>query len=170
MKTALLAAALLFSCTFSGAAQSRAKISDTTIDGKTRQEILQVEKKLAEAIEAHDDVQLGSMLADYFADALNESETATNKAGAIGSCKAGTLHSYRFGDSARLSRSGEMVTIEGVAQASEDTSTDNQSEERLFRVRRIWTQKEGHWLLVAQMRQPLEQEGAEEGKRPHLID
>ncbi len=137
---------------------SHAESSEKPVDAKTKKEILAREEKLAEAIEAHDAAALGPMLAEYYADAFGDDEEAISKAEALKSCQAGTLPSYRFVRPPQLSRSGEMVIVQGTAKVSPDPRNDVGPGEELVRVRRLWTQKNGQWLLVAQMRQSVDDE------------
>jgi Domain of unknown function (DUF4440) len=136
----------------------QAQMPAKAVDPKTKEEILAREKKLADAIEAHDAAALGPMLADYYADAFGDDEEAISKAEAVKNCRAGTLPSYRFVRPPQLSRNAEMIIVEGMARVSPDPATDLGPSDELVRVRRLWTQKNGQWLLVAQMRQNVDEE------------
>lgn len=165
MKLPSFATVLLLMCAaLSSVAQPQEKKPEKIVDPKTKKEISKMEKALAEAIEAHDTDVLDSLLADYFADAYAESESGLSKAGAIKACKAGTLPSYRFVRSPQLSQSGEVVHVEGIAKERLASSNDNKPKDQFVRVRRVWTQKEGHWLLVAQVRENVEEDDAPSDK------
>ncbi|MDQ6623888.1 MAG: nuclear transport factor 2 family protein [Verrucomicrobiota bacterium] len=162
MRTPLFASALLFACACSGFAEQPSKASpNPVLDSKAKKEIVAAEKALAGAIEKRNAAALASILADYFADAEGEGERATNKAAMLQSCDLGSLSSYRFGNSPRYSQSGEMVIVQGIAQASKAANVDSPPAERTFRVRRLWTQKDGRWVLVVQERRSLDEDRAD---------
>jgi hypothetical protein len=143
------------------------KEADATklVDAKTVKEIRAMEDQLRVAIEKCDEVLLGKLLADYFADSVEGSEKATSKAGTIARCKAGKLYFLALGDDKELSRSADVVTVQGVAPAAEvKTKADDVETPRAFRVRRLWAKKNGKWLLIVQERSPIEEKDREKSR------
>lgn len=139
--------------------------STKPVDAKTQKEIRAMEDQLRVAIEKCDEGVLGQLLADYFADSIEGSEKATNKAGTIARCKAGKLFFLALGDEKELSRSAEIVTIRGVAAAIENKMrTDDVERPKAFRVRRLWAKKSGKWLLILQERAPIEENEREKSR------
>ena len=135
------------------------------VDAKTQKEIRAMEEQLRIAIEKCDEVVLGQLLADYFADSVEGNEKATSKAGTIARCKAGKLYFLALGDDKELSRSADVVTVRGVAPAIESkTKADDVERPKAFRVRRLWTKKSGKWLLIVQERSPIEDDEREKSR------
>jgi hypothetical protein len=157
--TFILSAGLLFSLASVTYSEEAAK-SEGGVDEKTTKAVLEMEKQLALAIEKRDVTLLDKLLADYYADAYSGSEKALTKRHAMARCQAGTLLYYAFDQKPELSRSAEMVTIEGVSKVSPPSANDAHKEP-LLHVKRLWANKDGRWLLVVQRRGPAEGEQRE---------
>ncbi len=123
----------------------------TEIDATTRKELEEMEGRFGRAIEQHDSAALSDMLTEYYADSHRDAKMAVSKSGAIAGAKAGTLFFYRIEKDARFTVSAGMYTVEGEAKAKPRLVSDQEAEVKWVQVRRLWTKKDGHWLLVAQI-------------------
>lgn len=126
------------------------------IDKKVRREILKMEANFGRAIERQDAASLNRLLADYYADG-NEGERAMAKKATLAHCKAGTLPYYRIQAERKFNARSGIIEVEGISRRKQTLVTDNDSPE-LIRVRRMWTKKEGNWLLIAQTIRPVERD------------
>jgi hypothetical protein len=161
--TLVLSAGLSFAVATIARSEEATK-PESGVDEKTRKEVLEIEKQLGVAITKGDVTLLDKLLADYYADSYEGGEGAVSKKGTMARCRAGTLPYYALNEKPELSRSAEMVTIEAVSKASATSSNDT-PKESVLRVKRVWTKKDGRWLLVAQKRGPAEDEEREKGEK-----
>ncbi|HUS12517.1 MAG TPA: hypothetical protein VMZ30_18760 [Pyrinomonadaceae bacterium] len=115
-----------------------------------------MEANFGRAIERQDAASLNRLLADYYADG-NEGERAMAKKATLAHCKAGTLPYYRIQAERKFNARSGIIEVEGISRRKQTLVTDNDSPE-LIRVRRMWTKKEGNWLLIAQTIRPVERD------------
>jgi hypothetical protein len=142
-------------------APSQDKTATPEVDAKSTAELLQMESRFGLAVQKRDTAALAEILAEYYADAYDGSESAISKRSAIARTKAGILFFYRIEKEQQISRSLEIVTIQGLARDKPIQVSDQEPEEKWIRVRRLWTKKDGRWLLIAQMLHPIEEDGPE---------
>ncbi len=119
-----------------------------TVDAATRKELLEAEARLAAAIEKRDVAVLDELLAEYYADSRNRAKRAYNKRGTLARCRDGQLPAYPLEPGAQLTRSGDVITIEGRAKR---TGVELSDAGEVVAVRHLWTKKDGRWLLIAQV-------------------
>jgi len=150
-KWSVMALGLLASIGMLLPSESPAADGVTELDPKSRKELEEMESLFGQAIEHHDSAALSDMLAEYYADSYRDRTTAVNKRGTIARASAGTLSFYRIEKDARFTVSAGMYTIEGEAKAKPRLISDQEPEVKWVQVRRLWTKKDGHWLLVAQI-------------------
>ena len=122
---------------------------------KIEREILRSERQLGSAITKKDVVSLERLLADYFAASYAGGEKATGKVAALELCRAGMLPYYQILAERKLEARAELVQVEGVTRSSLHLGIDR-DDKRVFRVKRLWTKKDGRWLLVSQTLAPVE--------------
>jgi len=132
------------------------------VDAKTREELQAAEKRFGIAIEKRDTAALSEILADYYADSYGDEERAVPKRGVIARAKAGTLFFYRIETDLRFSVSAQTYTVEGKAVPPPPPfSPDGAGVANWVRVRRMWTKKDGSWILIMQN---IRESDADEGK------
>lgn len=119
------------------------------IDKKVQRQILKLEADFGRAIERRDAASLDRLLADYYADGNEGSESATAKEATLARCKAGTLPYYRIHEERKFIVRPDIIEIQGTSRREQKLVTDNDAEQ-LIRVRRMWTKKDGNWLLIGQ--------------------
>jgi hypothetical protein len=121
------------------------------VDRKTREEIAEMEKQLGLAIEKRDAPALEKILADHYFDAFSD-ENALSRANTIARCKAGVHRFLAIEKELKVSSNVEGFTVEGLARFSPAQVDDRTPEEQWISVRRLWTKKDGRWLLMSQVR------------------
>lgn len=131
------------------ALSSASQESKTSSNKKLEREILKAESLLGKVIAKRDVRELNKILTDYYADSYEGSERATTKKTALDRCRDGTLDFYRINSERTISRSADIVTVEGVARSERKSESEPESESEV-RVKRLWTKKIGRWQLVAQ--------------------
>jgi hypothetical protein len=136
------------------------------IDKKAQRQILKMEADFGRAIERRDAASLDRLLADYYADGNEGSESATAKEATLAHCKAGTLPYYRIYAERKFIVRSDIIEIQGTSRTEQKLITDNNAEQ-LIRVRRLWTKKNGNWLLIAQTIGPVERESENKSQTPH---
>jgi hypothetical protein len=132
-------------------------IQKTSAEKKLEREILKAEASLGNAIARRDATALAKLLTDYYADALEGSERATNKKAILVRCKNGQLRYYRIKERRTITSSVDIVTVEGIAENAEHMKGKTEKEEEVH-VKRLWTKKDGRWQLVGQTIGPAEEE------------
>ena len=132
-------------------------IQKTSAEKKLDRDILKAEASLGNAIAKRDATALAKLLTDYYADAFEGSERATNKKATLARCKNGELQFYRIKEHRTVSSSVDIVTVEGVAENPERKKGKTEKEEEVH-VKRLWTKKAGRWQLVGQTIGPAEEE------------
>jgi hypothetical protein len=120
------------------------------VDPKMRKELDTAEKRFGEAIQKRDTAALAEMLADYYADSIDDAKSAVTKPGTLARAKAGTLAFYRIEREMRLRVSAETYDLEGEAKAPSSVASDEPPAAKWVHVRRVWIKKEGRWLLIMQ--------------------
>jgi hypothetical protein len=149
-------------CPATGPAKEKPSNAEAKVDPKIVREILKMERQFDEAIKARDAGTLDRLLADYYADSREGSDTAVSKKGTLARSKAGLLISYPIERQQRVTQSRDSVTVEGLSRNPPDQVTDTEQEEQWLHIRRLWTKKEGRWLLVFQTRKDVEEEKSKE--------
>jgi hypothetical protein len=153
MKTFAIGSMLLLVVSIATFAQDKSSALRThkvRIDKKVQREILKIEADLGRAIETRDAALLDRLLADYYSDAIEGSEKANAKQAVLARCVAGTLPFYKIDAERKFAVRSEIIEVEGVSRAKTKFVTDKDAE-GLTRVRRMWTRKDGKWLLIAQI-------------------
>ena len=131
--------------------------SQARVDKKAEREIRKAEEQFGQAIRKRDAAALDRMLAEYYSDAFEGSERAVSKSGTLARCKAGTLSYYKIEAERKLTARVELIQVEGVAKMKQQNGRDNEAETEI-RVKRLWTKKDGRWVLVAQTIEPIDSE------------
>ena len=111
-----------------------------------------MENQLSVAMEARDIAKLEKLLADDYFDGQEGVKKALNKAGTIARSKAGLHNFLVIEKEQKLSRESDIVTVEGLARFRPSRVDDTKPAEQWIRVRRLWTKKDGQWLLTGQLR------------------
>ena len=136
------------------------------VDPKMRRELEMAEERLGQAIEKRDPAALTELLADYFSAALGDDEKAATKGRTIARAKAGTLVFYRIERDVRLRVSADHYDLEGEAKSPPRKISDRPEEPKWVHVRRVWTRKDGRWLLVLQhVGEPEDEKEKETGRK-----
>ena len=135
-------------------AMANAPLQNTSAQKKLEREILKAEASLGNAIAKRDATGLAKLLTDYYADAFEGGERATNKKATLARCKNGDLRFYRIKEHRTISSSVDIVTVAGVAENPEH----KKGEDEEVHVKRLWTKKDGRWQLVGQTIGPAEEE------------
>jgi hypothetical protein len=139
---------------------------DTKIDARTEAELLQAEDRFINAIRNQDAKALEELLHPYYADSINGSERATNKRGTLARLAAGRLPAYRVEKERKLTRSGDLFTVEGLGNDIAHEPTEEHRTEQWAEVRRIWSREGTRWVATAQIITPLKENEAPERLAP----
>lgn len=131
------------------------------IDPNTLKELKAAEQRFGQAIEKRDTAALSEMLADYYADSIGDEDRAVPKRAVIARAKEGTLMFYRVERDPHFSTSAATYTVEGEAKSFDRLVTDQPAKFKWVRVRRMWTKKDGRWLLILQNIRDVEEEKSE---------
>lgn len=134
----------------------------TPVDPKIAKEVLAMEEKFILALEKRDAGALEKILADDFVDGYEGSNRALSKQGAISITKGEGLSIYRIEKDQHLSRSGANILVEGLVKENRALVTDLETEVHWGHVQRVWTQKEGRWQLLGQVRPAREEQESKE--------
>ena len=128
---------------------------------KIAREILKMESQLKQALAKCNTVLLDRLLADYYADSSEGSERAVGKKSTIERCRDDSVHYYSIDEDLKLTVRADIVFVEGISKVRRNSGTqtdvgletdagrDNNEREEV-RVKRLWTKKDGRWLLIAQ--------------------
>ena len=138
-------------------AMARPPIQKTSVQKKLEREILKAEAALGNAIAKRDATALAKLLTDYYADAFEGSERATNKKATLVRCKNGELPFYGITEHRTTSSSVDIVTVEGIGENPEHKKGKAEKEEEVH-VKRLWTKKDGSWQLVGQTIGPADED------------
>jgi len=136
---------------------ARSPMQKTSAEKKLEREILKAEASLGKAIARRDATALAKLLTDYYADAFEGSERATNKKTILARCKNGELLFYGITEHRTISSSVDIVTIEGIGENPRHKKGGAEKQEEVH-VKRLWTKKDGRWQLVGQTIGPAEEE------------
>ena len=142
----------------SSLSQDKKPDRETPVDPKIAKEVLAMEEKFIHALEKRDAEALEKILADDFVDGYEGSDRALSKRGAISITKGEGLSIYRIEKDQHLSRSGTNILVEGLVKDNRSMVTDLPTEVHWGRVQRVWTQKEGRWQLLGQVRPAREEQ------------
>jgi hypothetical protein len=136
---------------------------ETKIDEKTEAELLQAEDRFVIGIENRDAKVLEELLHPHFADAIQGGESALTKRAFIAKVSRGGAAAYRVEKERKLTRSGNLFTVEGFARDMFRDGWESRPEEWV-RVRRLWEKQDNRWITTAQMITP-EAEGESEKQK-----
>ena len=136
---------------------ARLAIQKTSAEKKLEREILKAEASLGKAIAKRDATALAKLLTDYYADAFEGSERATNKKATLARCQNGELPFYGITEHRTITSSVDIVTVEGIGENPEHNKGKTEKDEEVH-VKRLWTKKGGRWQLVGQTIGPAEEE------------
>ena len=134
---------------------SAVSTSKSRIDKRLNREINKAEDQFEQAIHRRDVTSLDQLLADYYADTYEGSERALSKRAALARCGAGTLDYYKIEAGKKLTVRGDIIQVEGIARTEQKMETDMKTE-RDVHLKRLWTKKNGRWLLIAQILKPID--------------
>jgi hypothetical protein len=129
---------------------------ETKIDAPTEAELLLAEDRFVNAIENRDAKELEELLHPQFADAIKGRESAITKRGFIPRVSNGTAPAYRVEKERKLTRSGNLFTVEGLARDMSHDGWESRPAEWV-RVRRLWEKQSTRWLATAQIIKPAEE-------------
>ncbi len=118
----------------------------------TAREIAKMEDQLATAIGTKDTAFLEKVLAEKYFDVYEGEKQALSKADTIARCQAGLLKFLAPEKERRMSPEKDAVAVEGVAKLIPNRQDDTLPAEQWVHVRRLWTKKDGKWLLTSQVR------------------
>lgn len=128
---------------------------------KIAREILKMESQLKQALEKCNTELLDRLLADYYADSYEGSESAFGKKRTIQRCQDDSVPYYSIDEDLKLTVRADIVFVEGISKVKPNSGTDTDTrpetdagrdkrEREEVRVKRLWTKKGGRWLLIAQ--------------------
>ena len=137
----------------------------TEIDALTEAELLLAEDRFVNAIENRDAKELEELLHPQFADAFEGRESAISKRGFIPRASRGSLPVYRVEKERKLTRSGNLFTVEGLARDMSHEGWESRPAEWVH-VRRLWENQSTRWLATAQIIKPAAEREAEKEKDP----
>ncbi len=115
-------------------------------------EVADMETQLAVAIEKKDTSFLEKVLVEQYFDVYEGEKQALSKSDTIARCKAGLLKFLAPQKEQKMSPEKDSVTVEGVAKLIPNRQDDTIPAEQWVHVRRLWTKKDGKWLLTCQIR------------------
>jgi hypothetical protein len=152
MRLLISAVSLIFAGALSSVAQPPPSPinSGVKLDSKSRQEIAEMEKRLGLAMEKRDIAALDKILADHYFDAYSD-ERALSRSDTIARCKAGLLSFLAIERELQVSPNVEGITVEGLSKFNPTRVDDRTPDEQWISVRRLWTKKDGQWLLTSQV-------------------
>jgi hypothetical protein len=129
--------------------------SQSRADKKLEREILSAENQFRQAIVKRDATRIERILADYYADTYEGSDRAVSKKLAVTRYQNGVLPYYSIDENRKISVRADIVVIEGISHTHKSVTNDVESGRQTY-VKRIWTKKQGSWLLIAQTLETLE--------------
>jgi len=139
---------------------------ETKIDAKMEAELLQAEDRFVNAIRNRDVKELEEILHPQYADAMEGSEKAFIKRAVIKRASEGQLPAYRVARERKLTRSGNLFTVEGLANNVAQELSEDAPTEKWASVRRVWTKENGRWIATAQIVKELEENEARQKLAP----
>ena len=152
MRLLVSALSLTFAASLSSGAEPQPSPTGSAaeLDGKTKKEIAEMEKQVGLAMDKRDIAALDKILAEHYFDAYSD-ERALSRADTIARCKAGRISFLTIEKELQVSANVEGITVEGLARYSPTQVDDRTPEEQWLSVRRLWTKKDGRWLLASQV-------------------
>ena len=115
-------------------------------------EVSEMESQLALAIEKKDTAFLEKVLAETYYDAYEGDKRAASKLITIARCKAGILRNLTIQKERKIKPDNDLIAVEGLAKSRPAKVDDTTPEEEWVNVRRLWTKKDGKWLLTCQIK------------------
>ena len=125
--------------------------SKAEFDRKAK-DVAEMEKQLALAIEKQNTAFLESVLAENYFDVWEGDKRAVSKSGTIARCKAGVLRFLVIEKEQQIKPDWDLIAVEGVSKNQPTKVDDTAPEEQWVHVRRLWTTKDGKWLLTSQVK------------------
>jgi hypothetical protein len=152
MRLLISAVSLMLAASFPSVAQPQPSPTSSVaeLDRKTKAEVAEMEKQLGVAMEKRDVPALEKILDDHYFDAFSD-ENALSRAHTIARCKAGLLSFLAIEKELQVRPNMEGITVEGLARLIPTRVDDRTPEEQWISVRRLWTKKDGRWLLASQV-------------------
>jgi hypothetical protein len=152
MKLLVTAVSLMFATSLASMAQPKPSPtpSGAEFDSKAK-EVAEMEKQLALAMEKRNTAFLERVLAETYFDVYEGDKHAMSKSGTIARCKAGLLNFLVIEKQQQMSPDRDLVAVEGLSKARPTRVDDTTPEEQWVHVRRLWTKKDGKWLLTSQI-------------------
>ena len=126
---------------------------ETKIDAKTEAELLQAEDRFVIAIENRDVKALDELLHPSFADSVEGRGSAITKRGFVPNASRGSVPAYRVEKERKLTRSGNLYTVEGLARDMFHDGWETRPAEWVH-VRRLWEKQGDRWIATAQIITP----------------
>jgi hypothetical protein len=142
----------MFGASLASAAEPKRDLHPSAEFKARSKEVDEIEKQLSLAISKRDTDFLQKVLAETYFDAYEGEKRALSKADTLARCKAGLLHFLAIEREPRTSSEGNVIAVEGFAKLVPNRHDDLTPEEQWVHVRRLWTRKDGNWLLTGQIR------------------
>jgi len=139
---------------------------ETKIDARTEAELLQAEDRFIIAIQNRDAKELEELLHPQFADSIHGRESAVIKRGFIPKATRGSLPAYHVEKERKLTRSGDLFTVEGLGKDIAHELTEDNPSEHWVSVRRLWVRENGRWIATAQIIAPIKDNELRERLNP----
>ena len=153
MKFKLTAFSLVVAASLISVAQAKPSPTPSKKEfDRDAKEVTEVEKQLALAIQKKDTDFLAKLLAEGYYDVYEGDKRAMSKPQAIARCKAGLLRYLAIEKEAKMSPKDDTIVVEGEAKLVPNIKDDTVPEEQWVHVKRLWTKKNGNWVLVCQLR------------------
>jgi hypothetical protein len=153
MKTLVTAFSLVFASSLISVAQAKPSPtpSKKEFDLKAK-EVTEMESQLAAAIEKKDTAFLERVLAEMYYDVYEGDKRAASKLITIARCKAGILRNLAIQKDRKIKPDQDMIAVEGDAKSRPAKIDETTPEEEWVHVRRLWTKKDGNWVLTCQIK------------------
>src|SRR5256885_12424662 len=153
VKLSIAVSFLIFGASLASAAESEPspKSSATKFDATAKQ-VAEMEKQLSLAIAKRNTAFLEKVFAETYFDVWEGEKRAMSRANTIARCQAGQLKFLVIERDQEMHPEGPLVAVEGFAKSVANRRDDTMPEEQWIHVRRLWTNKDGNWLLTCQIR------------------
>lgn len=153
MKSPTIAFGLFFAVLLTGLAAPTPTSTPSKKDfDQLAKEVTKAEKQLALAIGQKDAGLLAKLLAEGYYDVYEGDKRAMSKLQAIARCKAGLLRYLAVEKEAKMSPKDDVIVVEGEAKLIPNVQDDKVPPMQWIHVKRLWTKKNGEWILTCQLR------------------
>lgn len=115
-------------------------------------EVTEMESQLAVAIEKKDTAFFEKVLVESYYDVYEGDKRAASKLITIARCKAGRLRNLAILKERQIKPDKDLIAVEGLAKSRPAKVDDTTPEEEWVHVRRLWTKKDGNWVLTCQIK------------------